>query len=106
MQRTLKHDAAPGVGRIVTVTDRIYILLDGVSETAVVLPLEETCPACGAQIKAWELPSALASTAVACGCLTAVIRPHWTPETIVEHWKALIQVRGQCERKTSDPRMN
>jgi hypothetical protein len=105
MQRTFKLDVAPE-GRFVTVSDRIYLALDGLPESAVALPVGEGVrPACGAPIKAWELPKELSGTAMACACVTAVIRPTWAPESIVAHWPALLQIRGQAKNE-SDPRMN
>jgi hypothetical protein len=103
MPRTFKLDATSEAPRIVTVTNRIFILLDGLPEPAVKLATKSTCPSCGTPIKAWDLFKELDARVVACACVTALVKPpYWAAKSIVDHWKALIQIRSQVERATAN----
>jgi hypothetical protein len=104
MEQTFKLDAASEAARIVTVTDRIFILLDGLPEPAVKRATKSTCPSCGTPIKAWDLFKELAARVVACACVTALVKPpYWAAKSIVDHWKVLIQIRDQLEQASSKP---
>src|SRR5258708_889329 len=105
MQRTVQLDAFGEAGRIVTVSPRLFILLDLPPLPAAVLPLEVHCKSCGAILVSWALPG-LGATAVSCACSRAICRPHWTAEDLGSQWAAVVQIRSQVERQVASPEDN
>jgi hypothetical protein len=105
MQRSVRIDSFGGAGRVVTVSPRLFIVLDASPIPPVALPLSTVCGSCGAVLVSWALPVA-GATVVSCTCSQAVCRPNWTAEELAEHWKGVVQIRGQAERQSAPPSRN
>ena len=107
MQRIVQLDAFADGRKIVTVTERLYIVLGERPTPAVVLPLETVCPFCEEPLKSWALPKSwLDGVAVACRCATAVAKPNWTAEGLALHWRGIVAITRQAERADAPPRNN
>ena len=92
------------MGRVIVVSPFTYVLLSAPPRPPLVLEMGEVCPSCGAHLASWQLPTTPPSTAVACNCTTAAILGK-APEEAGKDWKAMIQIRSQCERAVA-PREN
>jgi hypothetical protein len=106
MQRTVQLNSFGEAGRIVTISPRLYILLDPAPIPAAVLPLEAHCGSCKAILVSWALPG-LGATTVSCACTRAVCKqPYWTAEGLAENWAGVVAIRSRSERAAAPPSDN
>jgi len=108
VERIVQLDSFGDLGRIVTVSPLLFIVLDELPLPALTLSLGGLCKACSRPLVSWSLPGEpIGGAAVACGCTTAVCRPPWTAEALgAEHWPAVVSIRSQVERQAAPPEGN
>ena len=83
MERIVQLDSFGDLGRIVTVSPLLFIVLDELPLPALTLSLGGLCKTCSRPLVSWKPARAYrCGAAVACGCTTAVCRPPWTAEAL------------------------